>query len=310
MAYLIGVDGGGSKTTALIASIDGNVLGRGIGGSSNYHAVGIEAACKALDQALENAFSSANLSPDATMVKAACFGLAGVDRPGDQAPLQAWAENRWPGMPAIFVSDARLVLEAGTPLGWGIGVICGTGSIVFGRNMDGQTARAGGWGYLLGDEGSGYDIGLTALRSVVRAADGRGPKTSLTQTILSHWGLGAVNDLVSYVYRSAVTKTEIAALAALVEDAAMRGDGVSQGILNSAGHELALAAQVVIHRLKLPQPVPCALVGGIFLNGKLVLDQFFASIGKLGLVLSPVQQVAEPALGAVRLAKERAGVRQ
>lgn len=309
MAYLIGVDGGGSKTTALIAGLDGNVVGRGIGGSSNYHAIGIEAACKALDQAIENAFSSANLSPDSTTVKAACFGLAGVDRPGDQAPLQAWAENRWPGMPAIFVSDARLVLEAGTPDGWGIGVICGTGSIVIGRSMDGQTARAGGWGYLLGDEGSGYDIGLTALRSVVRAADGRGQETLLTEAILTHWGLGVVNDLVSFVYRSEVTKKEIAALAALVEVTALRGDNVSQGILNTAGHELALAAEVVINRLMLPQTVPCALVGGIFLHGKLVLEQFFASTRELGVVLSPVQQVAEPALGAVRLAKERSGVR-
>lgn len=309
MNYLIGVDGGGSKTTALIAGLDGQVLGRGVSGSSNYHAVGLEAACEALDQALRAAFNSAGLNPDPNSVLAACFGLAGVDRPGDQAPFLEWAGSRWAGMHAVFVSDARLVLAAGTPDGWGIGIICGTGSIAYGRSPGGRTTRAGGWGHLLGDEGSGYDIGLSALRAVVRAEDGRGPKTSLKELILKHWSLEAVQDLVYYVYRPAITKMDIAALAAVVEEAALKGDMAAQGILKRAGEELAFSAGVVASRLKLPEPTPCALVGGIFLYGDLVPRYFLTAASELGLLLSPVERVSEPAVGAIRLAQESANDR-
>jgi len=305
MSYLVGVDGGGSKTTALIAGLDGAILGRGSGASSNYRAVGIENACAALDEALRAAFAVANLDAEQARVQMACFGLAGVYRPGDQDPIRAWAERQWRGMPVFFVSDARLGLAAGTPEGWGIEVICGTGSIVYGRSPQGQTARAGGWGYLLGDEGSGYDIGLTALRCVTRAADGRGQPTMLTGLILSHWSLGSAEDLIAYVYRPQVSKTDIASLAALVENGAQQGDAVAQDILRQAGRELATAAQVVNNRLQIPNPVPCALVGGVMVQGELLSRELLAAAGGLGLQLFPIQRVTEPALGAIRLAAER-----
>jgi N-acetylmuramic acid 6-phosphate etherase len=305
MNYLIGVDGGGSKTNAMIAGMDGKIIGRGSGGSSNYHAVGIEAACASLDQALRAAFDDARLQPDAAFVKMACFGLAGVDRPEDQAPLRAWADRNWPSMPVMFVSDARLVLAAGTPDGWGIGVVSGTGSIAYGRNPEGQTARAGGWGYLLGDEGSGYDIALHALRCVMRAADGRGPQTALSELILSHWALHKAQDLVSFIYRSEITKTDIAALAALVEQAATQGDAIAHTLLHEAGEELALAASEVVNRLHLPSPTPCALVGGVLTRGNLLVAKFSTAARARGLEFSPLQQVTEPALGAIRLASEQ-----
>lgn len=305
MSYLIGVDGGGSKTSAIIASMDGMLVGRGSGGSSNYHAVGIEAACASLDQALRAAFYDANLKPDPSLVKMACFGLAGVDRPEDQGPLRAWANGNWPNMPVMFVSDARLVLAAGTPNGWGIGVVSGTGSIVYGRNPEGQTARAGGWGYLLGDEGSGYDIALHALRCVMRAADGRGPQTALSELLLSHWSLNKAQDLVSFIYRPEITRTDIAALAALVEQAAMQGDLIARAILHQAGEELALAASIVVARLHLPSPAPCALVGGVLTRGNLLVAEFSEAARVRGLQFSPLEQVTEPALGAIRLAGEQ-----
>ena len=306
MSYLIGIDGGGSKTSAILAGLDGTIAGRGSGGSSNYHAAGIETACASLDQALRSAFQDAGLDPDPKLVKMACFGLAGVDRPEDQAPMRSWAERTWPGMSVMFVSDARLVLAAGTPDGWGLGVVSGTGSIVYGRGPQGQTARAGGWGYLLGDEGSGYDIALHALRSVMRAADGRGPQTALTGLVLAHWSLEKAHDLVSFIYRPAVTKTDIAALAVLVEQAASQSDPVARGILGHAAQELALAASIVYNRLDLPSPAPCALVGGVLTRGNLVVAEFSAAAREYGLQLSPLQQVYDPALGAVRLAREHA----
>jgi N-acetylmuramic acid 6-phosphate etherase len=306
LAYLIGVDGGGSKTTALLARLDEVIIGRGSSGSSNYRAVGLESACASLDQALRAAFASAGLDPDPGQVQIAYIGLAGVDRPGDHVPLQAWAERQWPGMPVEFVSDVRLVLAAGTPKGWGIAVICGTGSIVYGRSPHGQTARAGGWGYLLGDEGSGYHIGLTALRCVARAADGRSPPTLLTGLILDNWSLSSVQELVDYVYRPQLSKTEVAALAALVERAARQEDPIAQGILRQAGEELATAASVVADRLQLSGPLPTALAGGVMLHSELVARAFLTAAAELDRHLSPVQHVTEPALGAIRLAGERA----
>lgn len=304
MRYWIGVDGGGSKTIALVAGADGAILGRGESGSSNYRAVGIESACTALDRALAEAFANAGLPPDPQSIQMACFGLAGVYRPKDEAPLQDWAGRKWPGMPSRFTSDARLVLAAGTPQDWGIGVICGTGSIVYGRSAQGQTERAGGWGYLLGDEGSGYDIGRSALRSVAKAADGRGPQTALTGIILNHWSLETPPDLIGYVYRPEVSKMDIAGLAVLVERAALHGDPVAQEILRQAGSELAATVKVVAGRLGLTGPVPCALVGGVLVHGAVMPREFLSAAAGQGLNLSPVQPVTEPALGAIRLARE------
>ena len=304
MQYLIGVDGGGSKTTALVARLDGVIVGRGTAGSSNYRAVSVENACQEIDRALRAAFASAGLEFNPRQVQMACFGLAGVDRPGDEQPLQVWAERLWPGMPVRYVNDARLVLAAGTPEGWGIAVICGTGSIAYGRSTQGQVARAGGWGYLLGDEGSGYYIGRAALRSVARAADGRGPQTALTHLVLAHWSLERPEDLIRYVYRSELPRTEIAALAALVEQAALQGDPAAEGILEQAGEELAAAAQVVAVRLGFSGPVPCALAGGVIVQGTRVTQAFLTAAASRGLQLEPVQKVTEPAVGAVQLARD------
>jgi len=186
-AFLIGVDGGGSKTVALLSDSDGRLLGLGTGGPSNYHVTGMQAAGAALTQSVRAAFANAGLEPCSP--RAICLGLSGVDRPADQAEIQAWLDAEMPGTQAVIVNDAELVLAAGTPAGWGVALICGTGSIAYGRTQEGRTARAGGWGYLLGDEGSGYAIGLAALRAVVRASDGRAPHTRLTHSILEYWSL-------------------------------------------------------------------------------------------------------------------------
>jgi N-acetylglucosamine kinase-like BadF-type ATPase len=304
MNFLVGVDGGGSKTAALIALLDGSVVGRGAGGSSNYRGVGIEQACASIDQALQAAFASANMAPYPASVRMACFGLAGVDRPGDPAPVLEWAASRWPGMPVKIVSDGRLVLAAGTPQGWGAGVICGTGSSIFGRSPSGQMARAGGWGYLLGDEGSGYDIGRAALRSLTQAADGRGPQTRLTGLILQRWMLNSPQDLVNYVYRPGSKPADIAALASLVDAAAGQGDTIARQILGQAGHELARGVKAVAGLLGLEQPVPCALAGGVMLGGETLRGEFLAAAAGLDVELSPIQPVPEPATGAILLARQ------
>jgi N-acetylmuramic acid 6-phosphate etherase len=298
--FVLGIDGGASKTLALLADDRQHVLGRGTGGSSNYQTVGADAALSALDEAIGAACASAGLPSSA--LAAVCIGMAGVDRPEDRALLLGWAARRLPGMPLTIVNDAQLVLAAGTPDGWGAALICGTGSIVYGEDAGGRRARAGGWGYLLGDEGSGYAVGQAGLRAVMRAFYGRGLRTALTQAILAHWDLSTPSDLVRRVYGEALLPADMAALALLVEAAGASGDEVARGILQEAGRELALAVQAVVRALELPQPVPCGLAGSLIVKSKVMRAMFLSAAREAGLQLDPVTPVSEPALGALRLA--------
>ncbi|MCX6030677.1 MAG: N-acetylglucosamine kinase [Chloroflexi bacterium] len=298
---LIGIDGGGSKTVALLANADLHILGRGVAGPSNYQGIGADAAQAALGAAIAAAFTDAGLAPQP--VAALCLGLAGMDRPADRDLFAGWAGRVLPDARATFVNDAELVLAAGTPGGWGVALICGTGSIAIGRDAAGRTARAGGWGYLLGDEGSGYAIGLAALRAVMCAYDGRGPRTVLTQAVLARWELAAPPALVPKVYQGRARPGDIAALATLVESAAAGGDETARRILNEAGLALALAVGAVVQELDLPRPTPCAQAGSVIVKGQVMAATFLDAARGLGLDLAPVTLVTEPAEGALRLAR-------
>ena len=297
---VLGIDGGGSKTQALLADGSGRLIGRGVAGASNYQAIGVEAGCAAIEQAARAALAAAGI--DEPSPAAVCLGLAGAGRPEDQALFRAWARAQWSRARVVVVNDAELVLAAGTPEGWGLALICGTGSIAFGRGPAGRFARAGGWGYLLGDEGSGYAIGLAALRAVARAADGRAPATALTGALLSHWALAAPQDLIRRVYREGTSPSDIAGLAARVDEIAAGGDTVAEGILRDAGRELALALLAVADRLALRGPVACALAGGLIVHSSALLREALAAAAEQGLLLDPVSRVEEPARGAIRIA--------
>ncbi len=296
----LGIDGGGSKTLALIADESGNVIGRGSAESSNYHSVGKEKAFESLNNAIRFAFDDAKLSRQ--NFQAACLGLAGVYRPQDRAVIESWAKENLANTPVKIVNDAELVLAAGAADGWGVAMICGTGSIVYGRNKNGETTRAGGWGYLLGDEGSGYRIGLAALQAIVRAHDGRDESTILQSSILNHLSLNSPVDLIKYIYRERVPTTEIAALASFVEEAAESGDTAATRILQEAAHELSLAAKSVVRQLRMTGAIPCAQAGGVITRGKMIAVMFRESAHAMGLALHPIQPVIEPAQGAIRLA--------
>ena len=301
--YLMGVDGGGSKTTALLADELGRVLGRGAAGASNFQVIGHQAAQSAIQAAMAAAWTAAGLTP--RPLSSLCIGLSGVDRAGERMLFQQWAGAVHPQTQIVIANDAQLVLAAGTPAGWGLALICGTGAIVYGRSPAGHLARADGWGHLLGDEGSGYAIGLAALRAVMRAYDGRGPATALSAAILSRWQLTAAADLVARVYQELQGKHEIAALASVVEAVGAGEDAVAQQILASAGSELALTAQAVARQLALIGPIPCALAGGVIVGGRIVRQQFEEAAVRLGLILAPVIPVPEPALGAIGLALDQ-----
>ena len=299
-SLIIGVDGGGSKTTAILAMGDGTILGRGQAGPSNYHAIGVGEALEALDRAIACAFDNAGLA--AEPIDALALGLAGMGRPADRTIFEAWAKRSHPQARLKLVNDAEILLAAGTPDGRGIAIIAGTGSLIFGQTSDGRTARAGGWGYRMGDEGSGYAAGLAALQAVARAWDGRGGQTNLTERLLDHFGVAVAPDLIAEVYRDTIGRPEIAALARYVDLAAEDGDAVAGAILQSSAEELALGAKAVMTQLGLKGDIPAALGGG-YVTGSRLLQQFVQeSAVQQGVHLRPVTPVMEPALGAVKLA--------
>lgn len=295
-----GVDGGGTKTEILLASPDGQILGSAVAGSSNYQKVGFDNAAAAITEAMAAACAGAGLSEE--QIGAIGFGLAGVDRREDQQMWEQWAARSYPGRRLAVVNDAELPLAAGTPEGWGVGVICGTGSTCVGRSPGGEFARADGWGYILGDHGSGYWIGHAAMQAVMRAYDGRTPATALTDGVLGHWKLRDAEALLDKVYFQQTGPAEVAALARVVNRCAEEGDAAALHILRGAGQEIASTISAVVRKLALSGPVPCALAGGVVVQSRLMLENTLAAARELGLTLAPVQQVAQPALGAVRIA--------
>lgn len=295
--WFLGVDGGGSKTRALIADSAGVILGSGQAGTSNYQTVGFANAVAALGAAIDGARQSAGL-PAGASFDGACLGLAGVGRPADRALFEKWLDQQQFAEHHLVVNDAELLLAAGTPEGWGIALIAGTGSICYGRARDGAMVRAGGWGYLLGDEGSGYDLALRALRLVTQTADGRADAHALLQVVLQHWRLAEPAELIPCIYSPTTTRSAVAGLAAVVVEQAAAGDPDAERIMEEAAAELARLVTVVAERLR--EPAPPIVFGGGLLGSSAALRQRVYQ--EAGATLGPLSYIDEPAQGALRLA--------
>ncbi len=300
---VLGIDGGGTSTVALLASaMTGAIVGRGEAGPSNIQGVGVDAALGALDSAIDRAFAAANRSR--TKVAAACLGLAGVDRQEGLDIIHGWAERVALADEVLVANDATLLLAAGTPKGWGLAVIAGTGSIAFVKTPTGELGRCGGWGYLMGDEGSAYRIAVQGLRAACRAFDGIGPVTTLTEQFVEAMELTGVPELIPAVYRGAWDRAAIAGLAPLVLAASESGDAVATAIVREEATELARTAAGAVKANGLPAvALPIALAGGVLTHNAAFRERFLDALGGCGVVAGAVEIVTEPALGAVVLAR-------
>jgi len=302
---VLGVDGGGTSTVAWLAEAEGNVRGRGVAGPSNSKAVGVPSALAALESAIGEAFRAAGESP--RMVEAACLGLAGFGRPDDQRLLHEWADGRALTRRLLPVTDGDLVVAAGTPEGWGVGVIAGTGSIAVGRDREGNRARAGGWGPLIGDEGSAYIVVLAALRAVVRRADGRearGPGPDpLTTHLLGALGAHDVAGIIPVLHAPGMDRTRIAGLAPAVLAAAEEDPSVVADLLDPAGRDLAETVMAVARSLGWGGgDLPLACAGGFLLAADPLMRAMLDHLERSGYV-SQATPVPEPVRGAVILAR-------
>ncbi len=301
---VLGLDGGGTNTVCLLAKADtGEVIGRGVGGPSNIQAVGVESGLKALDDAIDRSFQAAGI--ERATVAGACLGLAGVDRQEGLDVIHGWAARVGLADKTTVANDATLLLAAGTPEGWGLAVIAGTGSIAFVRTPAGEIGRCGGWGYLLGDEGSAYMIALAALRAACRAVDRVGLPTVLVDRFVKKMALSAPPDLIPAVYRGAWDRTAIAGLAPMVLDAAAEGDVVAAEVVDYAASELARTAVGAAKNIGLSAGVPVALAGGVLLKSDVFRTKFLAAMGEGGVAAGPVKLVHDPAAGAVVIARRK-----
>lgn len=296
--YVLGIDAGGTKTVCLLADEQGSILAEARGGGANLQAHGELEVEKVLHHVMESAIGDRDVRPAAV-----CLGIAGVDRPQDADAVRGIMRRIGAKARTLIVNDALVALVAGAGETAGVVIIAGTGSIAYGRNAEGRAARAGGWGYLLGDEGSGFWIGRRALSAVVRAADGRGPVTELTDRVMSHLGLVRPSDLIHETYYRDLKRVAIAGLAPVVEGARASGDAVASEILAQAARELTAAASSVVNRLEMRGEVfPTILAGGIFK----AIPWLATELMGLLLEVAPRSQTAllesEPAVGAVRLA--------
>ncbi|MBA4190316.1 MAG: BadF/BadG/BcrA/BcrD type ATPase [Planctomycetaceae bacterium] len=297
-SLVLGVDGGATSTVALLADATGRELGRGVGGSSNINAVGVPAALQSLDTAVEAAFQMAE-RPRAK-VGAAVLGLAGVDLAGTDL-IHSWADRVELAARVSVANDATLLFAAGTPEGWGLAIVAGTGSIAFTLDKEGKTARAGGWGYLLGDEGSAYRMGLLGIRAACRSADGITPPTKLLPALLAKFGITDPRDIIPVVYGT-WDKAAIAGLAPLVLELA-RDDETAATILEEQALELAKTAAGAVANGNLPTDgIPIALTGGLLLRSVAFRMQFLEHLRGYGVTPGPVGLVEDPAIGAVTLA--------
>jgi N-acetylglucosamine kinase-like BadF-type ATPase len=302
---LLGIDGGGTTTKAWLAEPGCRVLGQGTAGPSNAKSVGLEAARWALNTAIRGAFHAAGLTPDP--VNAICLGLAGFDRPDDRKILSEWAEEACWAHKILLVNDGDLVIAAGTPEGWGIGVIAGTGSIAVGRTRDGRTARAGGWGHLIGDEGSAYRVVLDALRLIARRADGREAQLTkydpLTERICSALGIANASQIVSAIYLPEFTRARIASFAPEVLTACTEMPETCIHLLSSAGAALAEMVAATARSLGWQSGMlPLGMAGSFLLAAKPVQKAMIDQLMRDGYQLD-ITSVTDPVQGAVILAE-------
>jgi N-acetylglucosamine kinase len=295
MAYVIGIDAGGTKTVGLLADETGKILAEARGGGANLQTAGELEVEKVLDGILEA------LDPTRRAVSAVCLGIAGVDRPQDEQVIRGILRRLGYRETARVVNDAAIALAAGAPARIGIVVLAGTGSIAFGSDRGGRSVRAGGYGFLLADEGSAYWFGHQALRLAVRASDGRGPETLLRALLFQALEVETVQDLVPRVYERGLPKHRIAALAGNVQKAADGGDPLAAELIQRGAHELALAARAVARQLDFGgEPFTVVVAGGAFKACPGMLEPLARSLDLPGASLVPLTK--EPATGAVALA--------
>jgi N-acetylglucosamine kinase-like BadF-type ATPase len=300
--WFLGVDGGQSSTTALIGDETGRVAGMGRGGPCN-HVSSAEARTrftKALGAAIGAALHAAGITE--ANFETACLGLS-----GGPADKDALVRDLVPAQKYSITNDAVIALMGATAGEPGVIAIAGTGSIAFGRNAEGRTARAGGWGYAFGDEGGAFDLVRQAVRAGLRQEEGWGAATTLREALLKATGAPDMNDLVHRFYTPEYPRARIASFAKLVDEAARNGDATARDILHAGAQALATFVAAVRRQLfHRNEHTRVSYIGGVFESA--MLRQRFAMLVELESSCRLEPPAHGPAAGALLEAYRMAGL--
>jgi N-acetylglucosamine kinase-like BadF-type ATPase len=306
--YFLGVDGGQSSTVAVIADDSGRIVGWATAGPCNHVAAseGREKFLRVMRECVSQAAARAGMVSDRPRFRGACLGMSGG--PEDKAGL---LQEVFESEHLLVTHDGQIALAGATGGAPGIIVIAGTGSFAFGENARSETARAGGWGYIYGDEGGGFDIVRQSLRAALAEHEGWGPRTALTPALLEATSTANANQTLHLFYTPDWPRSRVAALARVVDDIANQGDPAALEILQRAAMQLAMLAGTVRRQLwntrdNSSEPVELAWIGGVF-NSSTVLERFRMLV-ELEDNLSAAPPAHSPAFGAVTLACKLVGV--
>ena len=309
MPYYLGIDGGGTKTTCAVGD-DSRILATATAGPSNIVRGGEARARESLQQSVHQACAAAGIALG--QVARTCVGGSGAARPELGEVVRRILGEVLP-TPVAVVGDMEIALEAAFDSCPGVIVIAGTGSIAYGRNAQGNTARAGGWGFAVSDEGSAHWIGRAAVSAVLRASDQayRAPENilcgGLANALCKAWGATSLADLARAA--NSIPPPDFAALFPAV---AASDDVLAVQVLRSAGRELAQTATIVVSRL-FPKdeagPVPVAMTGGVFRHAAVTREDFYNELRRLEPRVGINPSIVEPVEGALRLARKAAAAR-
>jgi N-acetylglucosamine kinase-like BadF-type ATPase len=269
---VVGLDGGGTKTEALLVDVSGTILSKKTGGPSNFQIIGVEKAAEVILDLIQDC--SAEAGCDLKDLRAVVAGLTGAGRDVDRNRMLAGVRE---GMKkrnlaierVIIESDARIALEGAFEGKVGIILIGGTGSIAFGKGHDGTIFRVGGWGRILGDEGSGYAIGREGLNAVTKHLDGRIRPTALTKMVSQKFGLTTQEQIITAVYTE---QFDVATVAPLVIQAVTQRDIECERILNKATFELSEHVRALLLKIesaarsRAREKIPLVFIGGLLAN--------------------------------------------
>lgn len=301
--YFVGLDCGGSKTRGVLADESMRILARASAGPGNPLSAGMQTARKSYARVIRSLLNRSKLG--AGEITAIVLGAAGAGRRAESLRISGAIRKLLPRALIDVETDGIIALMGGTLGKPGLIIIAGTGSFVLGVDSRGERCRGGGWGPLLGDEGSGAAVGKEAIQAVLRAEDGREPPTRLRTVVLSHFRSRTIEDLISRVYRKPPLPREYARLWPAVRELASRGDPAAHSILRRGGEDVARTAIAVLKRLHFDGPsIPVILAGGVLSQRSLLRTALVERLGREHPRARVVRAKAPPEIGALFLAKQ------
>ncbi len=303
MEYIIGMDGGGTKTHGIISDLDGNPVAEVMGGSANFQMLGVDVVARSIFKLILELVEKIGRS--FSDVKIIVIGLAGAGKEEDKNRVYNGiikvADEYGLKLPKLIIeTDARIALEGAFMGDAGIVLISGTGSVMFAKDINGEIHRVGGWGRFIGDEGSGFSIGCEALRAVAKFIDGRGEKTILKDLIFEKFKISDLREVVSKIYSG---EFDLASIAPIVMEAGERGDEIAVKILDEACSELLSHIKAMLGKANFGEQVKLVLMGGVLRSENYLSRKLKREISEKFPQIDLIEPIASPAYGAIVYAR-------